>query len=235
MTSGSGRSPVTRAYGASDAQLRAAVAQLQRRAEDLIVRQEAAARRAERRIALNRALVEEQMAIVEDWRGCQEARPGAWAPPPPSVDDRMPCTTHGGLGRGDPGGGTQGAQADLAAKLDALERYQDGDVSKVQLDTMQTQLVVMLGRLQAARAGREATALEAEQEARMAAEAARRRDVERRQQDFQCKVRFGVHSYFIESYPATVPPTGACLQVRDVSAAAMAAAASGCLLDGRCS
>ena len=235
VASGSGQSPVTRAYGASDAQLRAAVANLQRRAEDLIVRQDAGARRAGRRVALNRALVDEQMAIVEDWRGCQEAQPGAWAPPPPAVDDRMPCMTHGGLGRGDPGGGTQGAQADLAAKLDALERYQDGDVSKVQLDTMQTQLIVMLGRLQAARAGREAAALEAEQEARMAAEAARRRNVERRRQDFECKVRFGVHSYFIESYPATVPPTGACLQVRDVSAAAMAAAASSCLLAGRCS
>ena len=234
VQSSAGVSPITRAYSASDQVLVEAVSNLERRVAELIRRQEAAARREQAKRAVSRALIEEQMAIVEDWRGCQEAPPGAWVPPPPSVDDRLPCMTNDGLGRNDSGGGTQGAQSDLVAKLDALEDYQDGDVSKVQLDTMQTQLMVTLGRLQAARIEREASALEEEQEARMAAEAARRRNVERAGADYNCKVQFGVHSYFIETFPSVTPPRGRCLQVRDVSAAVMAAAASSCLMAGRC-
>ena len=234
VRSSGGVSPITRAYSASDSVLVAAVSNLERRLAELIQRQEAAARREQAKRAVSRALIEEQMAIVEDWRGCQEAPPGAWAPPAPSVDDRLPCMTNDGLGRNDSGGGTQGAQSDLVAKLDALEAYQDGDVSKVQLDTMQTQLIVTLGRLQAARIEREASALEEEQEARMAAEAARRRNVERAAADYNCKAQFGVHSYFIETFPSATPPQGRCLQVRDVSAAVMAAAASSCLMEGRC-
>ena len=234
VQSSAGVSPITRAYSASDSVLVAAVSNLERRVAELIQRQEAAARREQAKRAVSRALIEEQMAIVEDWRGCQEAPSGAWSPPAPSVDDRLPCMTNDGFGRNDSGGGTEGAQSDLVAKLDALEAYQDGDVSKVQLDTMQTQLTVTLGRLQAARIEREAVALEEEQEARMAAEAARRRNVERAGADYNCKAQFGVHSYFIETFPSATPPRGRCLQVRDVSAAAMAAAASSCLMAGRC-
>ena len=227
-------SPIVRAYSGNDAELVQAVDRLERSMEESIRRQRAAAERGERRRAVRRALVEEQMSIVEDWRGCQEAPPGAWSPPPPTTDDRLPCMTNDGLGREDPGGGTQGAQSDLVAKLDALESYQDGDVSKVQLDTLQTQLVVTLGRLEAARAQREAVELEEAQEAEMAREAARRRQVELAERNHDCKVQFGVHSYFIEDKPSTIPPTGGCLQVRDVSAAVMAAAATSCLRDGLC-
>ena len=234
VRSSTGVSPITRAYSANDRVLVQAVRNLERRVVESIERQEAAAHRGEAKRAVARALIEEQMAIVEDWRGCQEAPAGAWSPPAPSVDDRLPCMTNDGLGRNDPGGGTQGAQSDLVAKLDALDAYQDGDVSKVQLDTMQTQLIVMLGRLQAARTEREAVALEEEQEARMVAEAARRRNVELAGADYNCKTRFGVHSYFIERFPSTTPPRGRCLQVRDVRAAAMAAASSSCLMEGRC-
>ncbi len=234
MRSGNSASAVARAYSGSDAALVAAVNNVQRGVRASIVRQEAAARRDEAKRAVSRALIEEQMAIVEDWRGCQEAPVGAWSPPAPSVDDRLPCMTNDGLGRNDTGGGTQGAQSDLVAKLDALEAYQDGDVSKVQLDTMQTQMTVMLGRLQAARIEREAVALEEEQEARMVAEAARRRNAQLAERDLNCKAQFGVYSYFIERKPAQTPPRGRCLRVRDVSAAAMAGAASSCLMVGRC-
>lgn len=229
-------SPFIRSYTAADGRMQAAIRHLEQRTEALAVRQVATAERAQRRRQVARALVEEQMAIVEDWRGCQEAPPGAWSPPVPSVDDRLPCMTNRGLGRedGGGGGGTEGLQQDLAAKLDALDRYQDGDVSKVQLDTMQTQLLVTLGRLQAARVEREAAALEEAQEAAAAAEALRRREVELLAEDFSCKERFGVQSYFIENMPPTLPPSGRCLQVRDVSAAAVAAAASGCLLARAC-
>ena len=233
LSSGS-TSPFVRSYSAADGRMTAAILHLQQRTEALAARQAAMAETEQRRRQVARALVEEQMAIVEDWRGCQEAPAGAWNPPLPSVDDRLPCMTNGGLGRNDTAGGTQGAQSDLAAKLDALDRYQDGDVSKVQLDTMQTQLLVTLGRLQAARVEREAVALEQEQEALVAREALRRREVELVAADFDCKQQFGIHSYFIENMPPTVPPGGRCLQVNDVSAAAVAAASSGCLLAGSC-
>lgn len=235
VVSSSGLSPVTRSYTAADTRLAESGGRIDRRLRDAIARQEAEAVRGENERAMQRALIEEQMAIVEDWRGCQEAPIGAWNPPPATTDDRLPCMTNDGFGRNDPqGGGTQGAQSDLVAKIDALEQYQDGDVSKVQLDTMQTQLIVMLGRLQAARIERESAALERAQDAAMAAEAVRRRGVELQAQDFQCKARFGVGSRFIENMPSTIPPTGSCLQVRDVSAAVIAAASTSCLIDGRC-
>ncbi len=233
VSSGSS-SPFVSAYGANDASIRASIRNMRSRLNAAIDRQTAAAEREVRQQAVARALIEEQMAIVEDWRGCQEAIPGAWNPPAPSVDDRLPCMTNDGLGRNDAGGGTQGAQSDLVAKLDALEAYQDGDVSKVQLDTMQTQMIVMLGRLQAARIEREAAALEEAQELMMVEEAARRRQVQLQQRELDCKARFGIHSHFIERFPAQVPPRGRCLRVRDASAAAAAGAASSCLLQGRC-
>ena len=234
VLSSAATSPLVRSYSAADGRMSDAISHLEQRTEALGVRQVALAEREQRRRQVARALIEEQMAIVEDWRGCQEAPPGAWSPPAASVDDRLPCMTTDGLGRGDSGGGTQGAQSDLAAKLDALRDYQDGDVSKVQLDTMQTQLLVTLGRLQAARVEREAAAQEEAQEAAAAEEALRRRDVELLGEDFSCKQQFGVQSYFIENMPPTIPPSGRCLQVRDVSAAAVAAAASQCLLAGSC-
>ena len=120
------------------------------------------------------------------------------------------------------------------AKIDALERYQDGDVSKVQLDTLQTQLIVTLGRLQAASIEREAAALEQSQEAAMLAEAARRRGVDLQAAEFRCRAAFGVQSRFLETMPPQVPPAGRCLQVQDVSAAVIAAASASCMIDGRC-
>ena len=169
VLSSASQSSLVRAYSANDAELGRTVDRLEARARENITRQRAAAERAENKRAVARAIVEEQMGIVEDWRGCQAAPAGAWNPPAPTVDDRLPCMTNDGLGRNDPGGGTQGvARSDLVAKLDALERYQDGDVSKVQLDTLQTQLIVMLGRLEAARVERDAMELAEEQELRMA-------------------------------------------------------------------
>ena len=234
VVSSASQSPVVRAYSANDAAIRRTVDRLEARAMENVGRQRAAAERRENRRAVARAVVEEQMGIVEDWRGCQEAPAGAWNPPAPTVDDRLPCMTNDGLGRNDPGGGTQGAMSDLVAKIDALETYQDGDASKVQLDTMQTHLIVMLGRLEAARVEREAMELEEEQEMRMAAEAARRRAIELLRQDHDCKAQHGVSSYFIENTPRTVPPTGTCRRVRDVTAAAIAAASTSCLIQGLC-
>ena len=226
--------PIISSYTANDASLRQMVDRLEARAQDNVLRAEAAAIRAENQRAVRRAVIEEQMAIVEDWRGCQEAPPGAWTPPPPTTDDRLPCMTNDGLGRNDPGGGTQGAQSDLVAKIDALERYQDGDVSKVQLDTMQTQLIVMLGRVQAARIEREAVEMEEEQEARMAAEARRRRGLMLVNENLQCQNRFGPQSYFDEDGQQSTPPTGRCLQLVDVTQATITAASNSCLLPGAC-
>ena len=231
LSSGS-TSPFVRSYSAADGRMTAAILHLQQRTEALAARQAAMAATEQRRRQVARALVEEQMAIVEDWRGCQEA-PAAPGTRRSVSRDRLPCMTTRGLASR-LRCGTQGAQSDLAAKIDALGVYQDGDVSKVQLDTMQTQLLVTLGRLQAARVEREAVALEQEQEALVAREALRRREVELVAADFDCKQQFGIHSYFIENMPPTVPPGGRCLQVNDVSAAAVAAASSGCLLAGSC-
>ena len=224
-------------YSGNAAPLNAAIARLEARGRaDALLQQAAAERRQERR-ALRRSLIEEQMAVVEDWRGCQEAVPGAWNPPPATTDDRLPCMTNQGRGREDGSSGTdgtQGAQSDLVAKLDALERYQDGDISKVQLDTMQTQLIVMLGRIQAARAEREAVQLEEEQELRMAAEARRRRAIAVLNRDKQCQAQFGHQSYFIEDPPNETPPQGTCRQVNDVTQVALQAGADACLLPGLC-
>lgn len=226
--------PIVSSYTANDVRLRQMVDRLEARAQDNIVRAEAAAVRAENDRAVRRAVIEEQMAIVEDWRGCQEAPPGAWTPPPATTDDRLPCMTNDGLGREDTRGGTQGAQSDLVAKLDALELYQDGDVSKVQIDTIQTQLIVMLGRLQAARIEREAVQMEAEQEALMVFEARRRRDLMLVRENLRCQDRFGVQSYFEEEGEQATPPRGSCRQLEDVTAAALATAANNCLLPGAC-
>ena len=234
VVSSSSPNPIISSYTANDASLRQTVDRLEARGRDNIIRRQAAAERAENRRAVRRALIEEQMSIVEDWRGCQEAPPGAWNPPPATTDDRLPCMTNNGLGREDAGGGTQGAQEDLVAKIDALERYQDGDVSKVQLDTMQTQLIVMLGRFQAARLEREAQQMEDEQEERMVAEAERRRSLQVLDADLRCQEQFGPQSHFIEDGQQSTPPTGTCRQVVDVSAAAIQAASSNCLLPGMC-
>jgi hypothetical protein len=215
------------------ARIMASARRLRQRGRANVAQARAAAERSENRRAVSRALIEEQMAVVEDWRGCQEAAPGAWNP---SGDDRLPCMTNGGRGREDsgPGRGTQGVQSDLVAKLDALERYQDGDVSKVQLDTLQTQMIVMLGRLEASRAEREAMKLEEEQRARAELEAERRRLNALLDRDLQCKASQGPSSYFIQQMPPRIPPVGRCLVVNDVSAAAISAAANSCLIPGRC-
>lgn len=234
VVSSSSPNPIISSYTANDASLRQTVDRLEARGRDNIARTEAAAVRAENDRAVRRALIEEQMAIVEEWRGCQEAPPGAWNPPPATTDDRLPCMTNDGLGRQDQGGGTQGAQEDLVAKLDALERYQDGDASKVQLDTMQTQLIVMLGRVQAARLEREAHEMEREEEERMVAEAERRRSLQVLAEDLRCQDQFGPQSHFIEDGQQSTPPTGTCRRVVDVSAAAIRAASSSCLLPGLC-
>ena len=68
----------------------------------------------------------------------------------------------------------------------------------------------------------------------MAAEAARRRMVELQQLSVDCKVANGPYSYFVESAPITVPPSGRCMVVTDASAASLAALRSSCLLDGQC-
>ena len=237
MLSSGGVSPITRAYSGADGRIGAGIGLTEARMRHAIARADRAIDRSEQKRAMRRALVEEQMAIVEDWRGCQEAVPGTWTPPPPTTDDRIPCVTNGGRGREDPGvgRGTSGAQEALVSRLDALQAYQDGDISKVQLDTMQSELIVMLGRIQAARMEREAAAMAEEQDARMAAEAARRRVVELQRLVFDCKVANGPSSYFVESAPPTTPPSGTCQVVADASLASIAALQSSCLLDGRCS
>lgn len=232
--SGGSTNPIISSYTANDASLRQMVDRLEARGRDNITRGQAAAARVENKRAVRRALIEEQMAIVEDWRGCQEAPAGAWNPPPASTDDRLPCMTNDGLGRNDTGGGTQGAQSDLVAKIDALDRYQDGDVSKVQLDTMQTQLIVMLGRLQAARIEREAVEMEEEEEARMVIEAERRRGLMVLDANLRCQSQFGAQSYFIEDGQRSTPPTGSCRQLVDVTQAAITAASNSCLIPGLC-
>jgi len=236
MLGSAGLSPITRAYTAADGDIAAGIGVMEARMRHAIDRADRAIDRNEQKRALRRALVEEQMAIVEDWRGCQEAVPGSWTPPAGTVDDRIPCVTNDGLGREEPGvgRGTTGIQEGLVSKLDALQAYQDGDVSKVQLDTMQTELIVMLGRIQAAGLEREAAEMAERQDARMAAEAARRRMVELQQLSVDCKVANGPYSYFVESAPITVPPSGRCMVVTDASAASLAALRSSCLLDGQC-
>ncbi len=223
--------PIIASYTADDRRLRQTINRLETRGRANIRRTRAAAERAENERAMRRALIEEQMAIVEEWRGCQEAPPGAWNP---AGDERLPCVTNGGLGQGDDGGGTQGAQEDLRTKLEALDTYQDGDVSQVQLDTMQTQLIIMLGRFQAVRLEREAHELERREEERMIVEAERRRSLQVLERDLRCQERFGPQSHFIEDGEQNTPPTGSCRRVVDVSEQAIRRMANSCLLPGRC-
>ncbi len=188
-------------------------------------RQSAVERAAERRAA-RRARVEHIISIVEDWRGCQPA-PSAGGVVDPDVDDRLPCATNGGLGRGDGAGvrGTQGELQGLLAQLDAVDRFQDGDLSQNQIDTLQTRVLLHLGRVEAVRAEHEARVLEDRQREAMEAEAARRRNLHLQGLNWICQGEYGPRSYYRQPFPrpdplpslATDPAALPCLEIGDRS------------------
>lgn len=181
---------------------------------------------AERERAENRALIETLMATVEDWRGCQTA-PSAGGTLDVTVDDRVPCVTNEGRGREDPPGpngvsGTDGLQQELVVQLEALENFQDGDISQTQIDTVQTKMLIQLARLDAARAEMEARSLAREQEAQSVGEVRRRRDLALLRQGMQCRNNNGPMSYWQPTNINGDPNVGACTQFVDRSAAALA-------------
>ena len=185
-------SPFLRNSGA-DAWLQAAHRRLGQRLDADAVRAQAEAERRDARRRVARSGVEERMGVVEDWRGCQPvAADGSWDP----ARDEMPCATNRGAGLSDVSGGTSGMQQDLVAKLEALDDYQDGDISSVQLATLQTQLLMMTARLQAGEAEREAERLEQAQTDAALAESRRRMLVALEAERLVCR-EASIYSRFI--------------------------------------
>ncbi len=198
-----------------------------------IARSDASVALAERRRLGRRAAVEAAMGVVEDWRGCQQAPSTGATLPPVSVDDRLPCATNGGLGRDEPGrgrpSGTAGLQQQLAANLEALERFQDGDASKAQIDNLQTQLLLTLGRIEAARGEMEARLLDEANEDAQLAEAARRRRLALLKHELDCRTanpEVFMYARWIPTDPAGDPSVGNCHAPTDRSGAALAALAA---------
>lgn len=179
----------------------------------------AADKAAERRMQL-RAQIEANMGVIEDWRGCQPA-PHTGAVIDPADDDRLPCATNDGLGRQDPSGGTDGLQEQLVLNLQALDQYQDGDVSQAQIDSFQTQALVTLARIEAARAEAAARRLEQEQEQRIIAESARRQAAAYIERNVECRAVNGPLSYW-QPTTAGSPEGGVCHTVEDRTAVGVA-------------
>ena len=199
--------------------------QLNRYVEQLHTYMEAELDAAETERARDRALVETLMSTVEDWTGCQTA-PVAGGTLDTAVDDRVPCSTNEGRGQEDPGGatgvgGTDGLQQVLAVQLESLEEYQDGDASQTQIDSLQTQMLIQLARLEAARAQLQARALERKQERAALGEAARRRDVALLAQQLECTATEGPTSYWIPTDTNGDPTAGACKVTVDRSDASL--------------
>ena len=175
---------------------------------------------AEARRAAVRAQIETNMGVIEDWRGCQPA-PHTGATIVPANDDRIPCATNDGLGRQDPSGGTDGLQEQLVLNLQALDQYQDGDISQAQLDSLQTQALVQLARIEAARTEATARRLEQEQEQQMLAESARRQATAYIEQHVRCRADNGPLSYWQPTAGGS-PAGGSCITVADRTAAGVA-------------
>ena len=195
----------------------------------------------EQRRLRRRAIIESAMGTSEDWRGCQPAPESEGATGIPAFidagDDRLPCTTNNGLGRNEvaDGGGTTGLQEQLSKNLQALEEYQEGDASKTQTDTLQTQLLITLARIESQRAELEAQILAEEDETAQLSEGARRRRMDligkRQECRNQARTEEGDAAYLRSYY---VPPDasspdvsgGMCHFVEERSDAAVAAMAS---------
>jgi len=227
-------SPFLRNSGA-DAWLRAAHRRLGRRLEAEAARAQAEAERRDARRRVARSDVEERMGVVEDWRGCQPvAADGAWDP----ARDEMPCATNGGAGLSDPTGGTSGMQQDLLAKIDALDDYQDGDVSSVQLATLQTQLLMMTARLEAGEAEREAERLEQAQTDAALAESRRRMVVALEAERLRCREGSIYSRFIVGGGTPQLRPNGRvrghCEPVADRFDPADLADPNNCLIAGLC-
>ena len=123
---------------------------------------------AEAEQARYRAAVEMTASVLEEWRGCNEAT--TVVPYSISTVGRPPCVTRNGAGRGeslsDGQSGTEGLVEALSAGLDFVIANQEGDASLTQLATMETQVNLMRGRLQAAELELDIAAAEQAQRAR---------------------------------------------------------------------
>lgn len=131
---------------------------------------------AEAEQARYRAAVEMTASVLEEWRGCNEAT--TVVPYSINTVGRPPCVTRNGEGRGeslsDGQSGTEGLVEALSAGLDFVMANQEGDASLTQLATMETQVNLMRGRLQAAELELDIAAAEQAQRAQLQAEASRR-------------------------------------------------------------
>ena len=211
-------------YSASLPVQRESAARLQALIDQRLLEQQAAVDFTTERRNERRAILDSAMQAVEDWRGCQ---PAPYAPTigdalDTAVDDRFPCVTNEGLGRGDGTGGdegTRGIAEDLVSKITALEALQEGDASQVQIDTIQTQVLVQLARLSAARTAVDARTIEQRERARLEREAARRRRIALYERHLDCVEANGPYSTFVPdpAQPGSIPPVGECLVVDDVS------------------
>ena len=145
----------------------------------------AAQQRFERTAANRRSILAGAMSIVEEWRGCQGVpflQPGATPSAENTVlttDPRQPCVTNGGLGRGTGRQGTTGMLQEIAAQLEVIEAAgppdAGGSASKNQISSLETQLLLMQSRLQAAVVEIESHDVEMQHEAQLQAQSQMRR------------------------------------------------------------
>ena len=179
----------------------------------------------EDREAKQRAVTAMSMGILEEWRGCN--RSTVADPYSIATVQRPPCFSAGGEGRGDTLSdgevGTEGMLEGLYEMLDFVENNQEGDASLTQLATIETQVALMRGRLQAANLELDLLEVEENQRVQLASEAAARRADEldaMRLECVQANAGGSVHNYLV--YNPEDPAASECVQVDDITAAQIA-------------
>ena len=186
------------------------------RTEYVRERREAAANRR----AQHRAVVDMSASVLEEWRGCNQATEAT--PYTQGSVARPPCMSRNGEGRGeslsDGETGTEGMVETLSAGLAFVEATQEGDASLTQLATMETQVNLMRGRLQAAELELDLAEAAQRQRLQLEAEAAQRRRDELANLRIECRQTNSggtVYNIFVPNYED--PALSTCVLVEDVT------------------
>ena len=107
--------------------------------------------------------------------------------------------------------------------LQALDEYQDGDVSQAQIDSFQTQALVTLARIEAAPGrGWPPAASSRSRRQRIIAESARRQAAAYIERNVECRAVNGPLSYWQQPTTAGSPEGGVCHTVEDRTAVGVA-------------
>ena len=172
-----------------------------------------------------RATVEMSASVLEEWRGCNEAT--ETTPYSVGAVGRPPCLTRNGEGRAeslsDGQSGTQGLVETLSEAVSFVIANQEGDASLTQLATIETQVNLMRGRLQAVELELDIAAAEQTQRAQLQAEARQRRRDELSVDRIEClQGNSGGTIYNIFHANYEDPALSECILVEDNSAAQLA-------------